>query len=302
MKKILSLLAAVLFAALPAAAAANLTEAEAKVRTQEYKLSGFRSLDISWVYRVELTQSSKYSVRVEAPEDLMDHLDIKVVGSTLKLGTKNTARSLRLNDRNNVRVYISMPSVSEIEMSGASRLTAVGQFNARKEFKLDMSGSTHAEGLYLKCDQVEIDCSGSSRFDLRGDFDKLELDMSGASNATLNGDVKNAEIDMSGAAKLTQRGKIGTLEIDASGSANYNLSGSLNMLEVEASGAAKINTLEASANQASIRMSGAANASIDVQKELSVHLDGAASCRYRSADKARIVSQSVGRGASLSKL
>lgn len=301
MKKIITLLAAALVAALPFAVAAE--HPDAKVQSREYKLSGFRSLDISWSYRVELTQSGSYSVRVEAPESLMEYLDIRVADGTLKLGVKGKISGKKFDlSQNEVRVYISMPGLSALEMSGASRLTASGQFNARGEFKLDMSGSTQASGLNIKADEVEIDCSGASKFDLSGNFDKLELDMSGAGTATLNGNVGRAEMELSGAAKLNQNGKIGTLEMEATGASKYNLNGSLGGFALEASGAAKVNTLDAPADRVSVRLSGAANASVDVRQELSVNLSGAAGCRYRAGAKLRITNQTIARGASLTQL
>lgn len=326
MKKILTFLAAVLFAALPFAgatdgdardhrstrrvvsshlpSAAGHTVASAKTETREYKLSGFRGLDVSWVYQVVLTQSNKYSVRIEAPENLMDYLDVRVSDNTLKLGLKknHASRRIEMGGRNVVRAYVSMPSLNELEMSGATKLDASGQFNAHREFKLDLSGASQARGLNIKADEVEIDCSGASHFELSGHFDKLECDMSGAAKGTLTGNVKRVEMDLSGAAKLIQNGSIGSLEMDASGSANYTLTGGLDSFTLEGSGAAKVDTAEAPADRVRVRLSGAANASVDVRKEFSVDLTGAARCRYRAGAKLRITEQSVSRGASLNKL
>lgn len=305
MKRFLTLLTAALFAALPYASAVERIEPSAKTESRDYRLSGFRKLDISWVYQVELTQSGKYSVRIEAPENLMEYLDVRVVDGTLKLGLKEKFTSRRIDmggSRNAVRAYISMPSLNELEMSGAAKLNASGQFNAHREFKLDLSGATQAMGLSIKADEAEVDCSGASRFELNGNFDKLECDLSGAAKGTLAGNAKRTEIDLSGAAKLSQNGNIGTLTMEASGSASYTLNGNIDAFTLDASGAAAINTVEAPAERVRVSLSGAAKASVDVQKEFSVHLTGAAGCRYRAGNKLRITSQSVERGASLNKI
>ncbi|MBQ9661210.1 MAG: DUF2807 domain-containing protein [Bacteroidales bacterium] len=303
MKKMLTLVAAALLAALPLAAAGSVPEPAAR-QTQDYRLSGFRGLNVSWIYQVELTRGANYSVRVEAPDFVMPYLEVKVQDGKLCLGTRDLPRDVRIkmeSGRNAVKAYVTMPQLTDLEMSGATRLTASGQFDAHREFEMKLSGAAKVLKLQVKGTEAEISCSGAAKLELTGDFDKMDLEMSGATGANLSGTVKKADIELGGAAKLAQDGQIGRLELEASGAANYKLTGSLDELELEASGAAKINTSDVPADRARIRLAGAANAIIHVRQELSVSLSGASTCRYRSGTGLRITEQNVSRGSTLAQ-
>ena len=131
MKKIITFLTAAVLAALPLSAVQTSPEPAAKQETKEFKLSGFHGLDVSWIYQVELTRSARYSVRVEAPDFAMPYLKVKVSDGVLELETEDLPIDIRRrleNNRHQVRVFVSMPELTSLEMSGATKLQASGEF------------------------------------------------------------------------------------------------------------------------------------------------------------------------------
>ena len=313
MKKFYTLLAAGLIAALPLSAVqATPDPAGAKKETKEYRLTGFDGIHVSSIYSVELSRSNKFSVKVEAPDYLMPYLDVSVSGGELRLGMKEMPRDIRLKMETarfkEVRASVSMPTLNELEMSGASSLNAGNAlFPGGKEFKLKMSGATDLKGLNVEAREAEIKCSGASKFELKGSFTAIEAEFSGAVKGNLDtsikpGSLSEIEMELSGAAKLSLNAQVRKMDVEANGAVNLEWKGSAEFLRLEASGAAKINAVNTPAEQAKVSLAGAAHAMINVNKELEIRLSGASTCHYKAGPNFRITGQSIARGSSLTQL
>lgn len=304
MSKIYTLLAAALIAVLPLSArtVAN-PELNAKQETKEYKFNNFTGIDASWIYQVELVQAPRHAVRVDAPDYLMPFVNVDVRGGILVLSVGDLPRDVRRRvengSRNQVRVYVSMPDLTVLRMSGAAKLTAKGDFSSRKNFEMRLSGATTVQGLSIKASDADIDASGAAKFDLEGKFDKMNVRGSGSLNAIIVADIKTTDLGLSGATKLFLKGKLGDVTLRGSGAANTELIGSIEELSAECSGAAKLSANEAPARRVKILFSGAANGMVEVRDELSVTLSGASKLNYHPGPALRIKNQSVSRASTL---
>lgn len=303
MKRILTFFTAVLAAVLPLCASQPADSPADRQETKEYRLSGFSGLEVSSIYQVELTQSSRYAVKVEAPDFLIPLLRVEVRAGVLQLALQDLPLDIRRRletGRHRIRAEVSMPELNSLRMSGASKLNATGEFSTRKKFDLRLSGATNVVKLSVNAPEASLECSGASNLYLTGRYDIARIDLSGSVKAVLNVDAREAAVRLSGAAKLSDKGTLGKLGITASGAASFELKGALTDLDVTGSGSAKIKFSDVSARTAKIGLSGAANAVIDVRDELSVSLSGAASLRYHGGERLKIVHQNVSRGATLS--
>ena len=304
MSKIYTLLAAALIAVLPLSARTVADpELNAKQETKEYKFNNFTGIDASWIYQVELVQAPRHAVRVDAPDYLMPFVNVDVRGGILVLSVGDLPRDVRRRvengSRNQVRVYVSMPDLTVLRMSGAAKLTAKGDFSSRKNFEMRLSGATTVQGLSIKASDADIDASGAAKFDLEGKFDKMNVRGSGSLNAIIAADIKTTELGLSGATKLSLKGKLGDVTLRGSGAANTELIGSIEELSAECSGAAKLSANEAPARRVKILFSGAANGMVEVRDELSVTLSGASKLNYHPGPALRIKNQSVSRASTL---
>lgn len=304
MSKIYTLLAAALIAVLPLSARTVADpELNAKQETKEYKFNNFTGIDASWIYQVELVQAPRHAVRVDAPDYLMPFVNVDVRGGILVLSVGDLPRDVRRRvengSRNQVRVYVSMPDLTVLRMSGAAKLTAKGDFSSRKNFEMRLSGATTVQGLSIKASDADIDASGAAKFDLEGKFDKMNVRGSGSLNAIIAADIKTTVLGLSGATKLSLKGKLGDVTLRGSGAANTELIGSIEELSAECSGAAKLSANEAPARRVKILFSGAANGMVEVRDELSVTLSGASKLNYHPGPALRIKNQSVSRASTL---
>ncbi len=307
MKRFLTLLAAVLVAALPALRAADYEPTAASRDSREYQLRAFDGLNIGWTYKVELNCASRYGVTVEAPDFIFPYLKVEVRNGILVLDTKELPRDIRrkieaLSRSGEIRAIVSMPELTTLSMSGASQLTTQDEFRHRNDhFSMRLSGATNVRGLSVKAVEAVIECSGAAKFNITGEFDRVDLELSGAVNGTLAASPKMSQLELSGAVKLFWKGNLGKTEIQAAGAVSAEIEGAVNELKLDGSGAAKVNTAKAPSRNADIRLSGAAKCEIDVRESLNVSLSGATTCRYHASDRLRISTQSISRGSSLTR-
>ncbi|MBP5625571.1 MAG: DUF2807 domain-containing protein [Bacteroidales bacterium] len=303
MKRFITLIAAVFAATMTLSAYEPADPIPSQTETKEYNLSGFSGLDISYTFQVELTRSNRHSVTVECPEFLVPFLQVDVRDGNLRLGVAELPRDIRRRvdtGHYKVRATVSMPELTELRMSGASRVDATGDFSARKTFRARISGATLVSGLSVRAAEADIMNSGASKMYLTGEFERMSATVSGSTSFEVKATVKEARVNLSGAAKVNHTGTVGKLFLEASGASSFTLDGQIADLNISASGASNVHTEKASASIGRIKLSGAASAVVDVRNELSIMLSGASNLRYRSNDRLRISEQSVSRASSIS--
>ena len=305
MKKLFFLFAAAFLALVPAAAANNHPASESvKMETKTFQLDSFDGLEVSWIYEVELHQSSTWKVEVEAPDFVMPYLSVKVRSSNLVLDHANLPVDVRRKlerGRYKVRATVAMPELTHVEMSGASKLVADGEFSTAN-FNMELSGASSLKELRLKANYADIRCSGASKFQMKGDLQKVRMDLSGASKGNLESDGQEMNLDLSGSGKLELTGGYDSLKAELSAAAHLGMKGSLGTFRLSGSGAAKADLTECATLDARVEMSGASSVRIYVLEKLAVDLSGAASCRYKAGEKLQITETDVDRGATLKTL
>ena len=275
--------------------------------SKTYKVESFDAINVSWIYKVRLTQSRNPGVTIEAPDFIMPYLVVKVRNSCLILSLDNVPRNLKRrleNGKYEVRAYVSMKRLSKLEMSGASKLEANGESFLSDDdcFKLYLSGASKMDNLNITAKRTDIECSGASKFQLEGNFKEVEMDLSGASKGSLKTDSKKLDIELSGASNLKVYGNQEKVRIQASGASDLEMDGTMEQVTLTGSGACKAHLLDCPVLWAKINLSGACTAKIDVKESLGVYLSGASNCLYRAGEKMTITETNVARGSTLRKL
>lgn len=305
MKKLFFLFAAAFLALVPAAAANNTPDPEtAKIETKTYQLASFDGVEVSWIFQVELLQSSTFKVEVEAPDFVMPYLTVKVQNSDLVLGHANLPGDVRRKlERGNykVRATVAMPELTHVEMSGASKMVADGEFQTA-HFKMELSGASSLKELRLNANYADLECSGASKFQMKGNLDKVKMNLSGAAKGDMVAYGQEMDMDLSGSGKLELTGGYDSLKAELSAAAHLGMKGTLGTFRLSGSGAAKADLTECATIDARVEMSGASSVRIYVLEKLAVDLSGAASCRYKAGDKLKITETDVDRGATLKTL
>ena len=171
-------------------------EGSGNVVTRTMDFSDFTAVDVGGGFKVEITQSSSYSVRVTADNNTFDYIDVYKTGETLTIGLKSgySFRNVTL------KADITMPNLYAVALSGGTHSTAK-EFTSTHEFNLVLSGGSSLE-LEGAGGNLNFVASGGSRSDL-SDFpvhNAIVL-LSGGSQATINLDGK-LDANLSGGSQL----------------------------------------------------------------------------------------------------
>lgn len=181
--------------------------------TEVRDLREFTGVDVSGVFKVEITSQSDYNVEVEADDNLHEYIRTVVRNGKLHIETTR-----KISPRSPLKVRISMPNIENIDASGASHVNVTNINNG----------------------DVVVDSSGASRVSLSGTTAKLNLDVSGATKVDAEAlAVTDATIDASGASHVKVN-VTGNLNASASGASKVLYSGTPASIRKDASGASRI--------------------------------------------------------------
>lgn len=206
------------------------------LETLEYDLSDFDSITASHTFEVDIQYAGAYSVVVRTDEDVVEYLDVSVLGSRLNLGLKS---GYNYNFRNVIlEAEVSLPRLTEISLSGASYANIWG-FESNESLQLDLSGSSEAFGDIVAGD-ARINLSGASEVELHGSSAHVEVDASGSSSVYLEEFYAEAvDVFASGASEVYVWTD-GRLNVDASGDSDVFYESGADLGSINTSGTSSV--------------------------------------------------------------
>jgi hypothetical protein len=195
---------------------------------QDINLKNFDQIRTGSAFKVTVSQGSSFRIIATGDRTDVNDLDFYVRNGVLNGDYRSNSR----NQRYNMKIDITMPSLSAVDFSEATN-AEVGNFDANT-FNVILSGASKLN-LAIKTQKMFMDISGASQFTPSGNAQKVSGDLSGASqlnafgffsdemNVSVSG-ASNARVDVSkylkvnasGASKMRYRGNP-TTEISASG-------------------------------------------------------------------------------------
>lgn len=228
--------------------------------TKKYDFGAIRSIDAGSIYQIEVTEGSKKGVTIVCDAEYEEHLDVKYFQGELILAMKPNVKML--NNKEGIKVFLQMPTIEDIELSGAATLTATGTFKTR-ELDIDLSGATSVKGLQISGSELSIECSGASNLTITGNFSSsIDADISGASKLNLTGNSRDLEIEASGASNVQIKGDHKFTEAGCSGASTINMEGSTGYFKSETSGASSLKAQDYEAKDGYAEVTGASSAKV----------------------------------------
>lgn len=250
--------------------------------TRNYKFDNITGIDASYTYNVKITKGNSDKVEVICPDYLEEYLDIKSFNGILylKMQLPRNFRHPR-NSSQEIVVNMQMKSIRSIDLSGASSLSAQGEFTT-DNLSYDLSGAAVVRGLNISGRYVKIDCSGATNLNQTGNFGKMDLDCSGASKVSLSGNIAEISGEISGATQVNYSGTgISTnIDLEASGASKATLKGKAQSAKFGCSGASYINAKDMPAENVSVSASGASKASVNATNVLKADASASSSVSY----------------------
>lgn len=203
------------------------------VEEQSRNVEAFDRIEASGMFELHLVQSEAHRLKVVADENLMDLIETYVEGGVLHIRTKESIREAKELD-----VYISMPELEKIDLSGAVEIDGKGVFTA-KDLRIESSGAAQID-LEIEVEDLDLELSGATEIKLRGSAENVRIEASGASEMELFAlRVRKMRVDLSGASEL-EVNVSEDLQIEASGASDIKYRGGAHVSRQNLSGAASV--------------------------------------------------------------
>jgi hypothetical protein len=223
--------------------------------TEEEGLSDFTVVAVGWAFEVDITQSSSYSIKITADDNMFDYIKVSKTLNKLRIRLKAGYNYQFVT----LRAEITMPELHELDLSGATSGTVDG-FSSSHALVLTISGASSLDIVDVSAGDVEIDLSGASNLnggltgsgnaqfsvsgassiELAGAANDLLLDASGASVVDLSDfPTHNVDVDLSGASRGTVN-LDGRLDADLSGGSNLKYIGEPTLGNIQTSGGSTV--------------------------------------------------------------
>lgn len=204
--------------------------------TQEETITGFDRVSAKHSFEVSISQGEDYKVVISVDDNIVEHLDVRKDGSTLKIGLEFNRYYSIINAT--MRAEVVMPELSAVELLGASSAAITG-FASSNDFEADLSGSGTLRG-DIEAGDTSFDLSGSSDVSISGSGGDLKIDSSGSSVVDLSDfPAENADLDLSGSSTVTVNVS-GTLNVSSSGSSNVYYLGNPTIGQISTSGSSSV--------------------------------------------------------------
>jgi phage shock protein PspC (stress-responsive transcriptional regulator) len=200
-----------------------------------YNFSDFESVDISSVFRAEIFAGEDWEVSVSGRDRDLEDVVVKVSNGELNVGFK---RDISRWDRNRreVKVFITMPELENVELSGAAKSKIYG-FD-QHHMDINLSGASVTD-MDVNLTEADIELEGVAKLNLSGSGERLEAKISGASNLdAAEYETDYAVVSVSGASKARVH-VVKELDINASGGSSVRYTGNP-MIKSDRSGGSSI--------------------------------------------------------------
>jgi hypothetical protein len=233
-----------------------------ELETRQYDFTDFTRVDIGSAFEYEIRRADTYSISITADSNLFDDLRVTKVGQTLDIGLEFPGISLTFfSPSPRLRAVITMPQLQGLDSSGATRGVVTG-FSSGENLDVVVSGASTVELADIAAGDATFDVSGASTVKL-GEFSPGDatFEVSGASTVTGDIEVADMEMEVSGASTVRLEGSADGLTVDGSGASHLELAN----LEVE---------------NANVILSGASNATVNLNGRLDAELSGASTLEY----------------------
>lgn len=139
-------------------------------------ISEFAKVKSAGSFEVHITTGDEFEVLVSADENVIEYIDTYVSGGVLNLETSGT---LSINNTLPMEIYITMPALEGMKLSGSGNITSDYFFSDKMDVILSGSGKITTA---FKTDEANVDISGSGEIELSGIANKADFRISGSGN------------------------------------------------------------------------------------------------------------------------
>lgn len=166
----------------------------------QFGLTEFDRLDLSGLFTVRIQQGNVFSIQMEGDEKIKSRYRVTQDGSTVVITYDDNREFFwkkRLTDEDDVRITITMPSLIDLKVKGAGKVSVEGF--KEDNLEVEMLGAVVADAK-IEVDNLGVELTGASFLELDGNGNFMEAEITGASGLKAYAyEVERAVIEAHGA-------------------------------------------------------------------------------------------------------
>ncbi len=196
------------FGPLSLLAACNVAAAtHGPVETRPFAVGAFDAVSLQGSDDVKIVTGATAGVVASGPRDVLDKLDIRIEGSTLKIGRKRESWSMGYSESPGVTITVTTPGIKAATLSGSGDMSI--DRASGDAFKVSVAGSGNLDLADLRVGTADLSLAGSGDIKIAGAAKTASVSVAGS------GDVDGARL-------MTE-----TSDISVAGSGNTSLATSV---------------------------------------------------------------------------
>lgn len=226
------------------------------IAKRECKVEDFSEIELNCSADLFITQGSKNRVVVEADENLIEMIETKVHGETLKIDIDgNISRSTKLD------VYVTVEELHKLQVNGSG----------------DVETENTISGIGL-----DVNVNGSGNIEMELDVKNVESKINGSGDIELSGVSGDFSLKVNGSGTFEgENMRLNYCKISVMGSGDVELSGSANAVEITQSASGDVNLYNLRSQDVTARGSGSGDMVVMVSGNLKVKLSGSGDLTYK---------------------
>lgn len=193
--------ATLILLAIPAMACSSERAAEGGT-SRSYPVTGFTGIDVRGADSVAVQVGRGFSIRAEGPASELDMLRIERSGDTLRVGREK--RSGNWSSRGRVKVFVTMPRISDAGVSGSGSMT-IDRVEG-PDFDASLAGSGSLTVAALRVERADLNIAGSGSVQAAGTAGALRASIAGSGSVAAPAlRARSAEVSIAGSGSVTTR-------------------------------------------------------------------------------------------------
>ncbi len=142
-----------------------------------------------------IVNTGNTGVKVETDENIIPYIKTVMNGDWLEIKTEN---NLSINTKNPVRVYITTPRITNLEVTGSGNVTTESKFDADNKIGFSITGSGDIN-FNVNAPRVDANITGSGTLHIAGETRDVNINLAGSGNYEgLELKAENAKVTIAG--------------------------------------------------------------------------------------------------------
>jgi hypothetical protein len=194
--------------------------------TRNFPVGSFRAVELAGSDNVHVVRGDRVDVVASGPASVIDRLDIRVEGNTLKINRKHGGWTMNWGSSRGAVVTVTTPGIDAAALVGSGNLTV--DHVSGGSFKGSLAGSGKLILADVRVTNVALNLAGSGDLSASGVVQNAKMAVGGSGNLSAAGLVsQTVDISVSGSGNA-QGAARGHASLSIAGSGNITVKGTTN--------------------------------------------------------------------------